>query len=421
MYFTGGDVLLRVAILSKADSTGGGASRVAEHLTRAIDAHPSHHAIHINTWRKERFSFTVPLFGRSINTYFKLRKIEKSTGYVEILPIEYLRLRHILKKFKPDVLHFHDISSAFSPTTMKLLAKKYPVFWTFHDVSPVTGGCLYPGDCVRFESGCGGCPQLGTWPIDTQKDRTDFISSRKVELLESGVITTIAPSLWMRQLVSKRISKLPHIVYNGINQNIYKFENQSTVAEIRNELNLRPELLTIAWTCSDFEDQRKGVKEAILILNGLFKEVGSRFQIILIGNITQQVIDLLPEVPLYIAGYVFEETDKAKLLQCADVFLYTSLEDNQPLSVLEALSVGCSIVGFNTGGIPELSSHFGGALRLFPALDTNRVTSELTEICKSKLQLRPREEVSHISTKVLSQSVHLENHLEIYSKAIGQR
>lgn len=412
---------MRVAILSKADATGGGASRVAEHLAQEINSHPSHQAIHINTWRKELFDFTVPLFGRLQNAYFKLRKFEKSTGYVEMLPIEYLRLRQILNKFKPDVVHFHDISSAFSPTTLKLLARKYPVFWTFHDVSPVTGGCLYPGDCDRFELGCGGCPQLGTWPIDTQKDKTAYISSKKVQLLDSGLITTIAPSSWMRNLVSKKISRLPVVVYNGINQDIYKSETEANTAQLRKNLNLSAELLTIAWTCSDFEDARKGVKEALAILNQLFEEVGSKFQIVLIGNITQQIINLLPEVPLYIAGYVFEETEKAKLLQAADIFLYTSLEDNQPLSVLEALSVGCSIVGFNTGGIPELSSHFGKAIKLFPSANSDKVISELVGACVSKNYLLPKDDVSRISRNVISQSAHLENHLQIYMSALGNK
>lgn len=412
---------MRVAILSKADATGGGASRVAEHLAKAIDSHPSHQAVHINTWRKENFSFTIPLFGRSLNLYFKLRKIEKSTGFVEMLPIEYFKLRQILKRFKPDVLHFHDISSAYSPTTIKLLAKKYPVFWTFHDVSPVTGGCLYPGNCASFETGCGGCPQLGIWPIDTPIDRTRFVSSKKVQLIESGLVNTIAPSSWMRELVSKKLTNLPQVIYNGIDQNIYSSEAESRVTEIRKELHLSPRILTIAWTCSDFQDERKGVKEALTILNELYEKVGSSFQIILIGNITQQVIDLLPKVPLHIAGYVFEETDKAKLLQGADIFLYTSLEDNQPLSVLEALSVGCTIVGFNTGGIPELASHFGDAIRLFPSKASRKVSSVLGEICISEIQLRPKDEVSQISKEVLSQSAHLDNHIEIYNQAIANK
>ena len=34
------------------------------------------------------------------------------------------------------------------------------VFWTFHDLNPVTGGCHFPADCRQFETICTYCPQL---------------------------------------------------------------------------------------------------------------------------------------------------------------------------------------------------------------------------------------------------------------------
>ena len=38
----------------------------------------------------------------------------------------------------------------------------------------------------------------------------------------------------------------------------------------------------------------------------------------------------------------------------ADIFLNTTIADNQPLSVLESMASGTPNVGFSTGGIPEV-------------------------------------------------------------------
>lgn len=410
---------MRVAIISKADSSGGGASRVAENLARSINLSDGHQAIHINSWRKEKFSFTKPLFEKFTNLYFKILDIEKRTGYVEYFPIEYLQLRKLLRRYKADVVHFHDISSAYSPNTLNKISNLYPVVWTFHDVSPVTGGCLYPGSCSRFLHGCGDCPLLGYWPIDTTIDKTDLLAKTKIEMLEKSRIYTIAPSIWMKELVSQRISKQPTVIFNGIDTDIYSAANKQKRKKILHDLKLDTNKVTFAITCSDFDDARKGVKDSLTILNDLYSVVGNSFQLVLLGNISQEIIDLLPDVPLHIAGYVFNEEQKSRLLSACDIFLYTSLEDNQPLSVLEALSSGCSIFGYKTGGIPELESYYDRAIKLHTKHETQEVVDDLVKVINGIEELPNTEVVSSISSNLFSQSEHTNKHLNIYFETIN--
>ena len=41
----------------------------------------------------------------------------------------------------------------------------------------------------------------------------------------------------------------------------------------------------------------------------------------------------------------------------ADIFVIPSLEDNLPNTVMESLACGTPVVGFHTGGIPEMVGH----------------------------------------------------------------
>ncbi len=55
-------------------------------------------------------------------------------------------------------------------------------------------------------------------------------------------------------------------------------------------------------------------------------------------------------------GRVSDATLKSTL-DWADVFLNTTNVDNQPVSVLEAMTCGCPIVSTNPGGIPDIITH----------------------------------------------------------------
>ena len=52
-----------------------------------------------------------------------------------------------------------------------------------------------------------------------------------------------------------------------------------------------------------------------------------------------------------------KEAELAEIYSLADVFVTTSLEDNLPNMVMEAMACGTPVVAFNTGGIPEMVDH----------------------------------------------------------------
>jgi hypothetical protein len=58
-----------------------------------------------------------------------------------------------------DVINIHKVQHFVDlPALLRRLPPSKPVVITLHDLSPITGGCDYPGSCRRFEASCGCCP-----------------------------------------------------------------------------------------------------------------------------------------------------------------------------------------------------------------------------------------------------------------------
>ncbi len=151
----------RIAIISKSDSTGGGASRVAEDLSAVMNER-GHQAVHWCGRLAEERAAARRAYGAGVRL---AQEALRAVGLLELVPVELVRILARIRLGRYDVVHFHDLGDAFSPWTVRAVAALVPTVWTFHGCSPFTGGCLYPMDCARFVRGCGACPQLGEWPL----------------------------------------------------------------------------------------------------------------------------------------------------------------------------------------------------------------------------------------------------------------
>lgn len=219
--------------------------------------------------------------------------------------------------------------------------------WTLHDQNPFTGGCHYAGDCRRFETGCGRCPQLGF-------DRDDDLATRqfriKAEAYARLSLRLVAPSRWLADecAASALLGRFPATaIPYGVPTDVF---GPSDTTGLRRSLGLAPDDFALFFG-AHAHTARKGLRPLQDYLARLpATMVGRRLVAVAAGAPT----DALPSaVPLIMRGYLADPRDMAGCFGLAGLHVMPSLMDNLPNTMLDSLTCGAPVAGFRVGGVPE--------------------------------------------------------------------
>ena len=266
-----------------------------------------------------------------------------------------------------DVLHLHWINFGFlslnSLRTLFDLGK--PVVWTLHDQWAFTGGCHYTHGCNHFLTHCRQCPYLKK-PADG--DLAYRVFEKKLKLFRNANVHFIAPSRWLAEtgLNSRLLGDFPFtVIPNTIDQDVYRplYPNEDGETTARAQLansqfglpvTGNPRIL---FGTANVTDTRKGFAYFAESLNLLAQQHPAlKPEILVFGKGRSYLLNELP-YPVRHLGLLTTEEDVVAAYNAADALVVPSLEDNLPNTVLEALACGTPVVGFRTGGIPEMIDH----------------------------------------------------------------
>ena len=342
---------MQIAQISKADAAGGGASTVAEMLFDSLPCHGVS-TLHYCSYADKGFNYRRRLIGGFNSSEININHagLKSVHGLSEVVPLEADFFKNELKRFYLDILHFHDLSSAVSPLTLANLSKIVPVVWTIHDCSAFTGGCLYPMGCENAlnDGNCHDCPQVGMWPLDTPEDTAWLNRSIRQYLHRLPDIHLVSPSRWMAEEANKSgVEKPITVIPNGIPEDDYKDLSRSSA---RSELGIKPDRLVICFSAGHLSDERKNITDAIKALHAVGQP---GLTVILLGRLSDDVKDALGELDYISPGYISDRKLLATYLSASDAFLFTSLAENHPLAVLEAMAASTCVIGYDTGGVAE--------------------------------------------------------------------
>ena len=256
-----------------------------------------------------------------------------------------------LKRFQPDVIHFHNLHGCY--LNFRLLFRylhknQIPVAWTLHDCWSMTGHCAYfeYANCGKWRQQCGKCPQLRSYPICFGLDGSRRNLRHKKKLF-SGLpkVRLVTPSLWLKSYVEQSwLNEYPaQVIYNGVDLAVFSPAVDKEYLRMRYQISEKYIVLAVAaeW------DERKGLR----YLLEAEKEWGSDYRLVIIGLSAVQISTL----PKSIIGIQSTEnvTELVAWYSVADVFVNPTLEDNMPMVNLEALACGTPVAVFKTGGCPE--------------------------------------------------------------------
>ena len=261
--------------------------------------------------------------------------------------------RHPLVR-RAEVINLHWVNFGF--ISLKGLENLFrldkPVVWTMHDMWAFTGGCHYSRGCERFRSHCQFCPYL-TKP--GEHDLSFKIFEKKLKLLEKAPLTLVSPSRWLTRLAQQAAltSHLPALtIPNPIDTNLFTPKNKS---EVRQKLGLPADKKLVLFAGANTQDLRKGYiyfREAANALATANEDI----EVVFFGK-SQPDAYRDVQLPVHDLGKLTDATRIAEAYAAADLMVVSSLEDNLPNTVMEAMACGTPIVGFGIGGIPDLIDH----------------------------------------------------------------
>jgi glycosyltransferase involved in cell wall biosynthesis len=112
----------------------------------------------------------------------------------------------------------------------------------------------------------------------------------------------------------------------------------------------------ILFGAANISDQRKGLSYLLDALQLIPEEASDSIELLVFGKIKD---DILTNIPFKVnhLSYLNSKKDIVNLYNVANCFVLPSLEDNLPNTIMESLACGTPVVGFNTGGIPEMIEH----------------------------------------------------------------
>ena len=263
-----------------------------------------------------------------------------------------------LKEVKEaDIIHLHWINQGMLSLKdiHRLVELGKPMVWTMHDMWPCTGICHHARDCSHYTQNCGNCFFL---KLSGNKDLSYRVFQKKLRVGYENILF-VACSDWLRSRTEKssllKYSKVVTIP-NPLDTNLFSPLDK---LEVRKRLGLSMDSYFLLFGAAKVGDVRKGFEyyfEALRLLNRAIPELRGRLELIFMGEAGLEIPQDIP-YPAHFTGFLTDEEKIADWYNAASLFVLPSLEENLPNMIMESMACGTPVVGFDTGGIPEMIDH----------------------------------------------------------------
>jgi glycosyltransferase involved in cell wall biosynthesis len=265
----------------------------------------------------------------------------------------------------------------FSLSSLEDLSAKVPLIWRCPDVWALTGHCVYPGKCRRWETGCGRCPDLKQYP-DLFFDTTRWLLFRKKRIYEKikNRLVFVSPSKWLQKMLKNSPTTSfvrCELIPTAIDLNVFR---PGARDESREKLNIKREDKVIMFSSVNLADKRKGIEDIVKVINALSDKIDGVITVIFLG-VHNKKLDFRPEINVKGLGFVRDDALIAQYYNAADVFLSMSKADNLPNTLIEAAACGVPVVTLDSGGCPEAVDNAGSG---YVVKDNSEAIGALTKI-----------------------------------------
>jgi len=319
----------------------------------------------------------------------------------------------LLKDFKPDIIHCHNIYHQLSPSILDVAKKaKIPVVMHVHDYS-----LICPNHSL-FTHGevCQQCQPGKYWPCvkhrcvknslpDSLLAATElYLHQRLLNIYQRNIELFISPSEFLKKtlIANKWPENKVRVVSNPFRRNLKPVE----VSESENYFLYFGRL-----------SQEKGIDLAITALS-----LNPKLNLKIVGRgLAKASLQLLAKnlkINDRIEFIDWQEGDELSrlIIQAQAVIIPSRWLENFPLNALESLSLGTPIIAADIGGLPEIVNHQNGIV-IKP--EDVRALAEAMDKIASGEKTWDREEIK-ASAEVFSPDTNLQTILAIYRELIDK-
>jgi glycosyltransferase involved in cell wall biosynthesis len=265
----------------------------------------------------------------------------------------WLSSKNIVRKINeinPDIVHMHWI--CFGLLSIKELLKiKAPIIWNCQDMWPFTGGCHYDEYCGGYKKSCGNCKVLYS---NKENDLSKKVFNRKLKTYSKiKNLTIVGVSNWVSQCAKEstlfrdaEVITLPNCfdtqLFKPIDKNI-----------VRGMFHIPANKKIILFGAMNVNDQRKGAKELYRAIDLIHVE---NAVFVIAGKSKPQNPQQL-KYPVYYIPPINDEISLPLMYNIADVVIVPSLQENLSNMIIESLSCGIPVIGFDIGGNSDMIVH----------------------------------------------------------------
>lgn len=314
-----------------------------------------------------------------------------------------LKLIRVIKSFKPDVVQIFNPHAYYVNLYILLnylKRRKIPTVYSMMDENAYTGTCFFTYDCKKYCNHCIGCSFKESYngsPLFSQGHYTNIRKSKCYEGFEkiwfvggNAVINKAKASSLLR---GKQLYQIEEPV------DLTKTFTPRSVVELKKRLGI-DKSDKVVLTITKLSNPRKGGQFFLDLYSSMRNEKGYAF--VYVGFDTEQYGH--PEGLLTIP-YINSLNELADYYSLADVFVFTSIADTTPNTIIQALGCGSPVCCFDIDGISSMNLT-ADILSTAPVGDTMRLKELVMKVPQkdSLIIERCRHSVEdYSSTKVMNE------------------
>lgn len=317
-----------------------------------------------------------------------------------------------------DLINFHNLhGDYFNYLAIPSLTKYKPAIFTLHDMWSFTGHCTYSYDCEKWQTGCGNCPYLDTYPA-IPIDNTRLEWKLKDWIYRHSNLTIVTPSKWLAEQAKKSMLNRFSIYHipNGIDTDVYHPLNR---AECRSVLRIPQDKKVLMFVSFGLSDSRKGGDLLIGALHSLPESLKKDTILLILGQQGEKLTETV-SIPTINLGYISGDLLKSIAYSAADLFVFPTRADNLPLVLQESMACGIPMVSFDIGGVsdlvrPGITGELANpenvrdfAQKIIELLEDNGEREKLSQNCRE------------IAVKEYSIEIQAKGYIELYSQILKQ-